>query len=501
MTLRSSVLSCAFVLAFLAGCSDPGGTNATPDAATPDDDAGTTTCENGLTACNGTCVDLTSPDHCGSCDVVCPAGPSGSARSCVAGKCTTGCAKGTRLCSGKNACEKESAVSCGASCQSCPSPTNGYALCNAGACATECLSGFGACGAGCCPTKITDIALGEGHACTLDVLGHVKCWGDDLNGQTGDSATFFGSDPHVTITPFLVPLATATKIAASGDRTCAVLATGEMKCWGYSGDGGLGDPNAFNTATPVQAKGMTNVTAIGLGDFHTCAVQGGQVYCWGSSDYGELGIGGALKNKVTTPTLVSGITNAVAVVAGYSHTCALLATGTVKCWGKKTTLGSVVANDANTPIDVPSLSGIAAIAGARSRTCVITTTGAVKCWGFGYLGNTGGTSSGSTTPVDVALPTAATAVQVGYDQTCAILQGGALWCWGENYYGQVGDGTTTTRVTPVANGLTSIHAASMGTFSSCAVADDGTTKCWGTKGGVTRSTTNVLVPTVVTGLP
>jgi hypothetical protein len=489
MTLRAPGLASAFVLAFLAGCSDPAGTNATPDAGTPTDDGGATTCENGLTACNGACVDLTSPDHCGACDVVCPAGPSGSGRSCVGGKCTTGCAKGTRLCGSKNACEKESAASCGAACQACPSPTNGYALCNAGACATECNPGFGACSTGCCATKITDVALGEGHACTLDF------------GQTGDSATFFGPQPNVTPAPFLVTLPAAIKIAASGDRSCAILATGEMKCWGYSGDGGLGDPNASNTATPVQAKGMTNVTAMGVGDFHTCAVQGGQVYCWGSSDDGELGLGGALKQKVTSPTLVSGITNATSVVAAYSHTCALLATGTVKCWGRKANLGSVVANDATTPIDVPSLSGIVSIAAARSRTCAITTTGSVKCWGFGYLGNAGGTSLGSTTPVDVVLPAPATSVQIGYDQTCAILQGGALWCWGENFYGQVGDGSTTTRVTPVSIGLASTRSAAMGTFSSCAVADDGTTKCWGTKGGVTRSSTNVLLPTVVVGLP
>ena len=507
MTPRSN-LPLAFALATLAACSDAPqsiGSQLTDDSGVVDPDAGAVTCEPGLDLCGGVCVDLQSPDQCGSCGNVCPAGANGAARSCTAGKCTTGCKTGTRLCASKNSCEKESASSCGASCAVCPAPaSNGYALCDTGTCAIVCSAGYATCSSGCCATHVVDIALGEGHACALDVLGNVKCWGDDLNGQTGDGPTFHASNTaHITAAPFQVAVPAAAQIAASSDRSCVILKTGEMMCWGYSGDGALGDPNAFNTNIPVYAKGVTAASAMGLGDQHTCAVQGGTVKCWGTNDYGQIGNNGSKVTKVTTPANVVGITTAIAVTGGLHHTCALLSGGTVKCWGRAAVLGNpAVTVDSPVPVDVPGLSGITAISAGRSHTCALTSAGAIKCWGFGTSGELGnGLNATSVAPVDVTLNGTATRISAGAYETCAILSTGGMQCWGENGYGQIGDGTILYRSVPTSNGLTATGRIATGLYVACAVAADATTRCWGSKGAITRALASVLTPAVVTGLP
>ena len=79
-------------------------------------------------------------------------------------------------------------------------------------------------------------------------------------------------------------------IAAGYNHNCAVLASGEARCWGWNDAGQLGDGTKDSSATPIAVAALAHVTAITGGGFHTCAVSAdGTVACWGSNDSGQLG--------------------------------------------------------------------------------------------------------------------------------------------------------------------------------------------------------------------
>jgi alpha-tubulin suppressor-like RCC1 family protein len=75
---------------------------------------------------------------------------------------------------------------------------------------------------------------------------------------------------------------------------------------------------------------MTNAIAIAAGNNHTCALLNtGSVQCWGLNDSGRLGNNTTTNSSV--PVTASGMTGAIAVDAGYSHNCAPRSNGTVRC--------------------------------------------------------------------------------------------------------------------------------------------------------------------------
>jgi alpha-tubulin suppressor-like RCC1 family protein len=385
--------------------------------------------------------------------------------------------------------------------------------------------------------NVSAVSAGSRHACALLPGGVVKCWGDNESGQLGDGTTSDSSTPVA-----VSGITNASAISAHGMHTCALLSGGTLACWGLNNDAQLGDGKATADAltdspTPVLVRGignvgsLTSVTAVAAGDFHTCALlsggtSGGPITCWGDNGYGELGDGigqpgdlyanhgysitdSDLNDFSPTPVHVGGITNAVVVSLGASHTCALLAGGTVKCWGRNDDgqLGDGTTTDRSNPVRVIRLTDASAISAGASHSCIALSDGQVECWGSNHYGQLGdGTTTDSSTPVPVGGITNASSVSAGADHSCALLSDGTVKCWGRNNAGQLGNGTTTDSSTPVSvSTITTAIAISAGDYQTCALLSAGTVECWGLNhdgqlgnGATTDSSIPVSVSTITT---
>jgi alpha-tubulin suppressor-like RCC1 family protein len=332
---------------------------------------------------------------------------------------------------------------------------------------------------------VVSVSGGNLHTCSVFSSGAVKCWGWNLDGQLGDGSTTMRFMP-VDVSGLSSGVAA---ISPAGGHTCALLSTGAVKCWGLNSSGQLGDSSTTNRITPVDVTGLASgvvEVASGAQGGHTCALLStGAVKCWGNNFYGQLGDGSTTNRDA--PANVVGLSSGVAAItAGEGHTCALLSTGAVKCWGYNSSgqLGDSSTINRITPVDVTGLaSGVSAIAAGMNHTCAILNTGAVKCWGANVNGQLGDNStSNRTSPVDTTgLVSGASSITTGMRHTCALLSTGAVKCWGDNAYSQIGDATFLQRNTPVdvLNLSSGVSAISAGSNHTCALLSDGTLKCWG----------------------
>ena len=128
-----------------------------------------------------------------------------------------------------------------------------------------------------------------------------------------------------------------------------------MKCWGHnlSAQVGTGEVTT-NEPAPRTVSGISTAgRSIATGSFHTCTViPSGSVRCWGSNTDGRLG-DGTTTHRIL-PITVSGISDVIEVAAGASHTCALRATGAVLCWGLNANgqIGDASTVSRSTPVGV-----------------------------------------------------------------------------------------------------------------------------------------------------
>jgi alpha-tubulin suppressor-like RCC1 family protein len=378
------------------------------------------------------------------------------------------------------------------------------------------------------PGDVTALASGYNHVCALRKSGGVTCWGWNKSGQLGNgsNAEF---EPPVDVSG----IGDAIALAAGYSHTCAVTGDGVM-CWGNDTLGQLGDGQKINRNKPVRVSGLqANIRSLTAGEAHTCAIRAeGSAVCWGSNEFGQLGNGESRNSGA--PVGVIGLTGGIVLLeAGYRHTCAVMETKEIYCWGDNRENQLGMGYYRSTPGDVVGLTaGVAAVAAGESHTCALLTTGGVSCWGSNKSGELGDDAwKGSDKPktigglaggpaflsagedftcalttgggvkcwgnrfwrddaldYDLYIPYAikgltggVAAVSAGEEFACALMESGAVQCWGSNDVGQLGDGTTEDRYPPVeVAGLTGgVAAVSAGARHACALMKDGGVKCWG----------------------
>ncbi len=339
-------------------------------------------------------------------------------------------------------------------------------------------------------------------------------------------------------------LPAAGQLDLGASFSCAILAGGQVSCWGYGGEGELGLPGLSTVGAtdtpasvgPVDLGAGDTATAISSGSYHTCAIrQDGSVLCWGYGGNGRLGYGNTADVGATQAPGAAGAVDlgpglsATAISAGDGFTCAIVDNGSVRCWGygsegqlghdNASSIGDGATRGAGVPDQSVASAGpvdlgagrtaVAISAGAR-HACAILDDGSVRCWGWGVFGqlgygNThdvgdGGFTAGvpnpsvaSAGPVDLGSGRTAVAISAGVRHTCAILDDGSVRCWGSGVDGELGYGATTNAgdtpaSVPAAMGPVNLGpgrtavAIAAGDTHTCAVLDDHTVRCWGSGG-------------------
>ncbi len=303
-------------------------------------------------------------------------------------------------------------------------------------------------------------------------------------------------------------------LSGVGETPCALRSDGNIACWGSNQFGQLGDGSSVGpetcfgnpcSRTPVAVTGITNATRISSGGAAACAVLAdGTIDCWGSNLRGGLGDGTTTNSP--TPVKVLTITDATAISTNGYTACALLSTGGIQCWGDNGygQLGDGSTTNSAVPVTVKGITTAAAIFVDSNQTCALLTGGSVECWGNNEVGQLGdGTTTSSALPVTVSGVTTATTFSNGGESPCVLLIGGSIECWGAGFSGQLGDGSPPSySATPVTvAGVTTATAISQAGEDACALLLDGSIKCWGANNHSQLGTGTAASPETCFGSP
>jgi len=302
--------------------------------------------------------------------------------------------------------------------------------------------------------RVESIAFDIGHVCVRMTDGTARCMGENTHGELGAAQR---GQVLREPTP-LRGLGRLAELIVGRRLTCGRRRDGTVRCLGSPESGQLGtagapSPDERGVALPVQ--NLTNATQLSTSLGTTCAlVAGGALRCWG-------------RETDASATPVQGISDVAEFdLDGLFHGCARFTNGTVRC---------------DRFVRTVRVAGATQLDAGASHACARLDDGTVRCWGFNSSGQLGAQLPNADTyaPADPGLR-CVTQVAVGGDHTCALVTDGTVRCWGGNHFGQVGDGTTSDRPTPTpVSGVMNAVRIFAGPGTSCALLEEGDLLCWG----------------------
>jgi alpha-tubulin suppressor-like RCC1 family protein len=196
--------------------------------------------------------------------------------------------------------------------------------------------------------QFTQLSAGSYHVCGITAAGATWCWGQNYYGQTTDTSRGPCYRP-CSVVPVQVANAPPLQSIASRDwHSCGVTPAGDAWCWGDNWEGQLGDSagtgcfytlvfpmgnagKCSNTALPVG--GHHHFRSLAPGNNHTCGVDdAGLAWCWGTNNTGQFGDASAAAGG-PLPQPAGGGMSYTALSASGDVTCGHATDARVYCWG------------------------------------------------------------------------------------------------------------------------------------------------------------------------
>lgn len=228
------------------------------------------------------------------------------------------------------------------------------------------------------------------------------------------------------------------------------------------------------TSEPLRARYV--FTSLRAGAGHSCGLlRSGELLCFGANESGQLGLAPDESDRLLPTPVMPGDTF-LAIEAASTFGCGITAGAEALCWGAIPGQGSwaprwALPMEGEIPV---------ALAAGEDHLCVLSELGTIRCLGenaHGQLGN--GSRTGSDRPVVVQAPPAM-AIQAGRGFTCALALDGTPWCWGRNDVGQLGGATSGGDASePLALEGLSLVSLSLGGAHACGLNAEGQAFCWG----------------------
>lgn len=367
-----------------------------------------------------------------------------------------------------------------------------------------------------------DISAGAFHSCGIRTNGQATCWGLGSIGRLGTGSNMGDQQTPVEVTGGH----NFTQIDVGGYHACAIDDVGDVYCWGSGSNGRLGYGSTSNRASPTKIDSDKAFIEVKASFEHTCAItKQNEMYCWGKNTYGQLGTGGT--DSENSPVRFASDSKVKSIITGFSESCGVTFDNQLVCsgrnfggiFGSETRRSTLVPVTSNLDITLTNLDFEGSVAcGLEERT------GDLYCYGSSLnqvekrrfepytfnqtyrnvtigLGNVCGVHNDSHYCLgdnsnfqlgqdNISSTNQPTKIDVNYTLAnvrglarsyCGIRQNdNKTVCWGDNSDGQLGDGTEMDSATPVLVDtnieFTDVQAS---TRHACGLSKEGKVYCWG----------------------
>ena len=245
----------------------------------------------------------------------------------------------------------------------------------------------------------------SGHFTAAVADSQVYVWGTNVYGLVGTS-TFTPSPSVISV------IGPAVKVAAGEGHILALRADGSVWSWGKNDRGQLGRGNTTNSASPQPIPGISNAVDIAAGGTvsYILLADGSLYYCGIRSRYRHVDYTVAplffdvdVSMVQTTPAL---LLNGVLRIrmSGAEQAQAIGNDGSLWSWGASWLNGHQsidLSAPSWTPKPVVGLAGVLEASSNLSSAVALLADGSVWCWGLGYYGNIGDGEAWADRPVEV----------------------------------------------------------------------------------------------------